>query len=53
MKTGMVLARDILDRNGILIVAKETIITEVLLYKLINYFRSQALVSPIFIEVDM
>jgi response regulator RpfG family c-di-GMP phosphodiesterase len=53
LKTGMVLARDVVDRNGILIVAKETIVTEVLLYKLINYFRSQALVRPIFIETDL
>ena len=53
LKTGMVLARDVIDRNGILIVAKDTIVTEVLLYKLINYFRSQALVTPIFIEIDL
>jgi len=52
LKTGMVLARDVVDRNGILVVAKDTIITEVLQYKLINYFRSQALVTPLFIEVD-
>lgn len=53
LKTGMVLTRDVVDRNGILIVAKNTIITEVLLYKLINYFRSQALITPIFIEIDL
>jgi response regulator RpfG family c-di-GMP phosphodiesterase len=53
LKTGMVLARDVIDRNGILIVARDTIITEVMLYKLINYFRSQALVAPIFIEIDV
>jgi response regulator RpfG family c-di-GMP phosphodiesterase len=53
LKIGMVLARDVVDRNGILIVAKDTSVTEVLLYKLINYFRSQALVMPIFIEIDL
>jgi response regulator RpfG family c-di-GMP phosphodiesterase len=53
LKVGMVLSRDITDKKGILIVTKYTIITEVLIYKLINYFRSQSIVTPVFIEVDL
>jgi response regulator RpfG family c-di-GMP phosphodiesterase len=52
LKTGMVLARDVNDKNGILIVTKGTLITEVLLYKLLNYFHSRAIVTPIFIEIS-
>jgi response regulator RpfG family c-di-GMP phosphodiesterase len=50
LRLGMVLTRDILDRNDILIVAKGTAITEVLLYKLANYSHSQGLIEPVFIE---
>jgi response regulator RpfG family c-di-GMP phosphodiesterase len=53
LKLGMVLTRDIIDKNRILIVAKDTIITEVLMYKLINYFRSQSLIEPVFIETGL
>jgi response regulator RpfG family c-di-GMP phosphodiesterase len=53
LKIGMVLSRDVTDKKGILVVAKDTTITEVLLYKLINYFRSQAIFAPVFIEVDL
>ena len=48
--SGMVLTRDINDRHGTLIVAKGTIITDVLKFKLNNYFRSQAIITPIYIE---
>ncbi len=50
LKIGMVLTRDVSDKHGTLIVAKGTLITEVLMYKLINYFRSQAIFAPVFIE---
>jgi response regulator RpfG family c-di-GMP phosphodiesterase len=52
LKIGMVLTRDVNDKKGILVVAKGTVITEVLMYKLINFFRSQSLFTPIFIEID-
>jgi len=50
LKSGMVLTRDVIDRNSTLIVAKGTFVTEVLIYKLINYFRSQVIITPVFIE---
>lgn len=50
LKVGMVLTRDVVDRNGALIVSKDTAITEVLKYKLLNYFRSQAIEGPVYIE---
>jgi response regulator RpfG family c-di-GMP phosphodiesterase len=50
LKVGMVLTRDVIDRNGALIVSKDTVITEVLKYKLLNYFRSQAIEGPVYIE---
>jgi len=52
LKAGMELSRDIIDKNGILIVAKGTVITEVLRYKLSNFFRSHAMGDPVFIESD-
>jgi response regulator RpfG family c-di-GMP phosphodiesterase len=50
LKLGMVLSQDVVDKSGMLVVSKSTIITEVLMYKLINYFRSQSLITPVFIE---
>jgi response regulator RpfG family c-di-GMP phosphodiesterase len=50
LKLGMELSRDIIDKNGIKIVAKGTAITEVLRYKLINYFHSKSIVEAVFIE---
>jgi response regulator RpfG family c-di-GMP phosphodiesterase len=50
IKLGMVLTRDVVDQNGILIVSKDTVITDVLRYKLINYFRSQTIEAPVYIE---
>ncbi len=50
IKLGMVLSRDVIDRNDILIVARGTVITNVLMYKLINYFGSKAISEPIYIE---
>ena len=50
IKLGMVLSRDVIDQNGILIVSKDTVITDVLMYKLINYFHSHAISEPIYIE---
>ena len=46
----MVLTRDVVDQNGILIVSKDTVVTDVLRYKLINYFRSQTIKAPVYIE---
>ncbi len=50
IKLGMILSRDVIDKNGILIVSKDTVITDVLRYKLFNYFRSQAILEPVYIE---
>ena len=50
LKTGMVLAKDIVDHNSTLVVARGTVITEVLKYRLINYFHSQSIIEPIMIE---
>jgi len=50
IKLGMVLTRDVADKNGILIVSKDTVITEVLKYQLLNYFRSQVIEEPVYIE---
>jgi response regulator RpfG family c-di-GMP phosphodiesterase len=53
LKIGMVLSRDVIDKKDILIVAKQTVITEVLMFKLSNYFRSQSIITPVFIETDL
>ncbi|MEI7844357.1 MAG: HD domain-containing phosphohydrolase [Chloroflexota bacterium] len=50
LKIGMVISRDIMDKNGIMIVAHGTVISNVLRYKLVNYFRYQAISQPVFIE---
>jgi response regulator RpfG family c-di-GMP phosphodiesterase len=50
LKAGMVLSRDINDKNDTLIVSKGTIITEVLTFKLVYFFRSQLIFESIFIE---
>lgn len=50
LRSGMVLTRDIKDKHGALIVSRGTIVTDVLRFKLVNYFRSQAIITPIFIE---
>lgn len=52
LKLGMVLTRDVVDENGILIVSKRTVITNVLLYRLNNYFRSQAVEQLVYIESE-
>jgi response regulator RpfG family c-di-GMP phosphodiesterase len=52
LKPGMVLARDVLDHNGVLIVPRRTTITDVLIYKMTNYFRMQAIAENVFIESD-
>lgn len=50
LKVGMVLAKNVIDKNGLLIVARGTYITDVLRYRLINYFASQSIIAPIIIE---
>ncbi len=50
LKLGMIISRDILDRNGILIISKDTVVTEVLKYRLMNYFHSLAISETVFIE---
>jgi response regulator RpfG family c-di-GMP phosphodiesterase len=50
VEAGMVISRDVYDRNGLLIVSKGTTITEVLRFRLINYARAQSIINPIFIE---
>jgi response regulator RpfG family c-di-GMP phosphodiesterase len=52
LRTGMVLTRDVNDKHGTLIVSKGSVVTDVLMYKLTNYFRSQTIIAPIFIESD-
>jgi hypothetical protein len=50
IRSGMVLSRDVIDKNGVLIVPKDTLITDVLIYKLTNYFHSQVISEPVFID---
>ena len=50
IRSGMVLSRDVSDKNGTLIVSKSTVVTDVLMYKLINYFHSQEISEPVYIE---
>jgi response regulator RpfG family c-di-GMP phosphodiesterase len=50
MRLGMVLSRDVIDKTGTLIVPKGTVINEVLLLKLKNFFRSNALTEALYIE---
>jgi response regulator RpfG family c-di-GMP phosphodiesterase len=52
IKLGMSLSRDVSDQNGVLIVPKGTVITDVLIYKLINYFHSHAISEFVYIESD-
>lgn len=44
---GMMLVRDVYDKRGRLVVAKGTVITDVLKQRLVNYFWSQAIVEPV------
>ena len=50
--TGMVLSRDVYDDNGTMIVSKNTIVTDVLRYRLNNYFQSRQILTPVFILKD-
>jgi hypothetical protein len=50
LKPGIVIAKDVNDRNGMLIVAAGTAISEVLRLRLINYFRSQSIIAPVLVE---
>ena len=50
LRLGMMLTRDVIDNNGILVVSKDTVVTDVLKYKLINYFRFHAIEGPVYIE---
>ena len=50
IRPGMVLSRDVIDKNGFVIVAKGPLNNEVLLQKLINCFHSQTILEPVFIE---
>jgi len=52
LQPGMILLRDIFDRNGRLVVAKDTLITDVLLYRLINFHRSQSILDPVLVRAD-
>jgi len=47
---GMVLANDINDRSGRLVIAKGTTITEVLKYRLIYFFWNQPMFAPVLVE---
>lgn len=50
VKPGMVIAKNINDKNGMLVVSRGTVITDVLRIRLINYFHSQSIITPITIE---
>lgn len=50
LKLGMIISRDVFDRNGILIVSKDTVVTEVLIYRLMNYFHSLSISETVFVE---
>ncbi len=52
IKLGMVLTRDVNDKHGLLIVAKDTVINDVLVFQLINYSRSQVISEPVYVESD-
>jgi response regulator RpfG family c-di-GMP phosphodiesterase len=52
LKPGMALSRDVLDQNGVLIVPKGTVITDVLIYKMSNYFHTQAISEFVYIASD-
>ena len=53
LKTGMIITKDVIDKNGLLIIAKGSLITEVQKIRLINYFHSQSNLDPIFIESSL
>ena len=50
LKVGMVLAKDIVAKNSALIVSAGTIVTEVIRYRLVNYFYSKGIIDPVMIE---
>jgi hypothetical protein len=50
LSNGMVIARDIIDKNGMLIVAKGTVVNDPMRYKLVNYFRLQSDINLLFID---
>jgi len=50
IRLGMLLSRDVLDKNGALVVSKGPLNNEVLLQKLLNCARSKTIVEPVYIE---
>jgi hypothetical protein len=46
---GMMLVKDVFDPRGRLVIAKGTIITEVLKYRLRNYFLSRSMSTPVMV----
>jgi response regulator RpfG family c-di-GMP phosphodiesterase len=50
IEPGMVITRDIFDRNRRLIVARGTMITDVLRVRLKNFFNYQSITSPLFVN---
>lgn len=53
VKIGMVVTRDVIDKNGLIIVSKGSAITEVHKMQLDNYVRSQAIVDSVFIDANL
>jgi response regulator RpfG family c-di-GMP phosphodiesterase len=47
---GMILAHDITDHSGRLVIAKGTTITEVLKYRLIYFYWNQSMYEPVLVE---
>jgi response regulator RpfG family c-di-GMP phosphodiesterase len=50
LRLGMVLSRDVVDKKGIHVISKGAIVSDVLLYKLINSFNSHTINESVFIE---
>jgi response regulator RpfG family c-di-GMP phosphodiesterase len=50
LRPGMILKRNVVDRKGRLIVARGTIVTEILRIRLGNYFWCQAITDPLVIS---
>ncbi len=53
VKVGMVVTRDVIDKNGMIIVTKGSAITEVLKMQLDNYARSQSIKDILFIDANL
>jgi len=53
VKIGMVVTRDVIDKNGMIVVTRGSAITEVLKLQLDNYVRSQAISDIVYIDSNL